>query len=179
MRCSSCEPLLDAYLEASLRRFEAHAVAAHLRVCHGCAALMAELRIVDALLTTARPPRVAADFTAAVVSATHATPRHAPRRMPLGPALLLYLGMAWALAIVAALRSHDLAAFSGAFLAFGRRDLIALGAAVHALAPATPVAAAAVTGVLLLDLLLLGALFYGYHRVRPLLALYLSRGPRS
>ena len=78
-----------------------------------------------------------------------------PRRVPLAPALLLYLGMAWTIAALAALRPHDLAHLAGAFFALAERDLAALGAAVHALAPATPVAAAAVTGVLLLDLLLL------------------------
>lgn len=179
MRCSSCEPLLDAFLESSLRPVEARAVEAHLRCCHDCAALLDELRIVDALLATAHPPRVGADFTSAVVSATHATPPHAPRRMPVGLALLLYLSAAWTLFVFAALRSNDAARTGGALSALAQHDLIALGAATRALAPATPIAAATVTGVLLLDLLLLGALFFGYRRVRPMLALYLRRGGRS
>jgi len=58
-------------------------------------------------------------------------------------------------------------------------DAAALGAVTHALAPATPFAAAAVSGVLVLDVLLLGALLYGYRRVRPMIALYLARGPRT
>lgn len=179
MRCSSCEPLLDAYLEASLRQFDARAVNAHLRNCSGCTALLDELRVVDALLTTARPPGVAANFTATVVSATRETPRHAKPRMPLGVALLLYLGVAWSLALMVALRSNDVTALASSAFAEGARDLAALSAAVRALAPATPVAAAAVTAVLLVDVLLIAALFYGYRRVRPILSLYFRRKERS
>jgi hypothetical protein len=179
MRCSSCEPRLDAYLEAALPRRQARAIAAHLHACRGCAALLRELRVVDALLSTTRPPKVAPDFTASVVSATHVTQPKAPRRMPIVAALLLYVGVAWVLAAIAALRWHEVAGLATALLAEGQRDLTALGAVARALAPATPLAAATVTGVLLIDLLLLGAIFYGYRRVRPMLALYLARGPRS
>jgi hypothetical protein len=82
---------------------------------------------------------------------------------------------AWALAALAILRGQDLARFTAASAALGVRDLAALGAAVRALAPATPMAAAAVTVVLLMDLLLLAAVIYGYRRLRPMLALYLGR----
>lgn len=178
MRCSSCEPLLDAYLEAALRRFEARAVTSHLRTCTDCTALLDELRVVDALLATARSPSVAPDFTATVVSATRETATHAKRRLPLGVALLLYLAVTWALALVA-LRYNDAAALASSALTAGTGGLTALGAAVRALAPVTPVAAAAVTGVLLVDVLLIVALFFGYRRVRPILSLYLSREERS
>ncbi len=179
MRCSSCERLLDAYLETTLAPRRARAVVEHVRSCSACAALLEELRVIDALLTTARPPRVGAGFTASVVSATHATRPRAPRRMPLGIALLLYLGVAWTLAAFAALRAPDIGRFAGAAASFARGDFAAFGAAARAFAPAAPVAAAAVTGVLLLDLLLLAAVFYGYQRFRPLIALYLVRGERS
>jgi len=179
VRCSWCEPLLDAYLEGTLRSREGREVGAHLRGCSGCARLLDELRVVDALLTTARAPRVAGDITAAVVSATSATRPHAPRRLRLGVALLLYLLAAWALAAAALLRLHDLANVGSASLLFAERDLAALGAATRALAPATPLAAAAVTAILLIDVLLLVATFYAYRRLRPLLAFYLGRGPRS
>jgi anti-sigma factor RsiW len=179
MRCSSCEPKLDAYLEKTLRPRDARAVGAHLQACPNCDALLQELRVVDALLTTARPLTVAAGFTASVVSATRATHPKIPRRVPLAGALLLYLGIAWMLVALAALRPHDVARFTEALFALVQQDLAALGAAVRALAPATPVAAAAVTGVLLLDLLLLWGLFYGYRRMRPIIALHLGRGPRS
>lgn len=179
MRCSSCEPLLAAYLEGALRPRQLLSVAAHLRACRACSGFLRELRVVDALLETARPPEVDADFTAAVVSATDVTPPRKPRRVPLWLPFLLYLVAAWALIGFVATRSDDLIRFGATLAAAVQNNLTAVAAAARAVAPATPLAAAAVTGILLLDLLLLGALFYGYRRVRPMLALYLARGPRS
>jgi len=178
MRCSSCELELDAYLEGTLSAREAAAVAAHVRSCGSCNALLTELRVIDALLETARVPGVAADFTDTVVSATHQTPVRKPRRLPFGAALLLYVAIAWALAAFA-MRSSRLAPLAQSGAAFARRDGAAIGAAVHALAPATPLLAAVVTSVLLVDILLLAAIFYAHRRVRPLIALYLERGRRS
>jgi anti-sigma factor RsiW len=177
MRCSWCEPQLDTYLEGGLSPRAAAGVAAHLRACSDCQALLGELRVIDALLATARTPGVAANFTASVVSATHATPVRKPRRLPLGVALLLYVAIAWMLA-AATVRSVRIGSFTGSAAAFARHDLSALGAAMHAVAPATPLVAASVTVVLLVDLLLLSAIFYAHRRMRPLLALYLARGRR-
>ncbi len=179
MRCSSCEPLLAAYLEASLRPRPARDVTAHLHDCPHCDGLLAELRVIDALLTTARPPgNVGADFTATVVSATPASPPRSPRGVPLWLPVLLYLAIAWALAGVAVMRFGSLAAPLSALGGWEHRAAAAIGAVTRALAPATPAAAAAVTAVLLVDLLLLGAMLYAYRRVRPRLAVYLARGPR-
>ncbi|HEY6327232.1 MAG TPA: hypothetical protein VIW73_12045, partial [Candidatus Cybelea sp.] len=80
--------------------------------------------------------------------------------------------------LLVGLRSNALAQVAGALVLSERHGIAAFGAAVRALAPATPLAAALMTGVLLLDLLLLCAVAYGYRRVRPLMAIYL-RGPRS
>jgi anti-sigma factor RsiW len=178
MRCSLCEPALDAYLEGSLSPRDAAQVATHVRDCGSCRALLSELRIIDALLETARVPGVAADFTDSVVSATHQTPLRKPRRLPFAAALLLYVVVAWAFAAFA-LHSARLGAFAHGGAEFVHRGSAAVGAAVRALAPATPVVAAAVTIVLLVDLLLLAAIFYAHPRVRPLIALYLERGRRS
>ncbi len=177
MRCSSCEPLLDAYLEASLGPLRGARVAGHLRACGRCAALLRELRVIDALLTTARPAgAVEPKFTAAVVSAAHAAARPPQRRMPIWLPVLAYLSIAWGLTAVVALRYGTAVTFAGNFIASQERGFAAVAAAVRVLAPATPLAAAAMTGVLLLDILLLCGVFYGYRRFRPLLALYLTRG---
>jgi hypothetical protein len=179
VRCASCEPLLAGYLEGTLRRRQAARVARHLRGCRVCEGFLRELRVVDALLTTVRPPgSIAPNFTADVLSATHGTPARSPRRVPVLVPLFLYLVAAWALAAFAALRSNQLLAAGAAFVEDQQRNAAALGAAIRTFAPATPVAAAAVTVVLLVDVLLVAALFYGYRRVRPLLALYLERGSR-
>jgi anti-sigma factor RsiW len=179
MRCSSCEPLLDAYLEASLTRRRGAEVARHLRSCTRCASFLHELRVIDALLETARPPGgVGADFTASVVTAARHTRPQSRRRIPIGLALLAYLAIAWTL-LFAGLSSHALRGLGAALVRSEQQSAAALGAAIRALAPATPLAAAVMTGVLLIDVLLLCAFAYGYRRVRPLMALYLSRGSRS
>lgn len=179
MRCSSCEPLLDAYLEATLALRQARAVAAHLHACSDCMAFLRELRVVDALLTTAHPPAVGTDFTAAVVGATQATAAVRPRRVSIGLTLLLYLALAWALVFYAAFHGGDLGSVAAILADQIRPDAAALIAAARALAPATPFAAAIVSGVLVLDAFLLGALVYGYRRLRPAVALYLARGSRT
>jgi predicted anti-sigma-YlaC factor YlaD len=178
MRCSSCEPLLDAYLEASLSRRQGAEVIGHLQACDACAGLLRELRVIDGLLTTARPPGVASDFTASVVTAARVAPPYAGRRTPLWIPLLAYLTIAWALTALVWLRSNAVANLVANIGLSEQRSLAALDAAVRALAPATPLAAAAVTLVLLLDLVLLGGIVYGYRRVHSLVLLYLTRGTR-
>lgn len=178
VRCSSCEPLLDAYLEGTLSARQLRTVGTHVGACSACRGLLAELRVVDALLTTAKAPNVGANFTATVVSAARDTQPRTRQRLPIGLALLLYLGIAWAATAVMIFRTPNLSYLRAAGTATAARDLAAFGAALRALAPATPVAAATVTAILLLDLLLFIALFYGYRAVHPRIALYLARGPR-
>jgi anti-sigma factor RsiW len=180
MRCSSCEPLLDDFLEGTLSRREMRDVAHHLRRCPGCEALLAELRVVDALLTTARAPgKVDSAFTAAVVSKT-AQARQAPvRRVPLWVFLIVYLALAWSAVGVVALRGNELTGLALGTLDSISRGVAALQAVFRAIAPATSLVAAFVTAVLLLDLFLLAAIAYGYRRVRPMLATRLGRGPRT
>lgn len=177
MRCSWCEPLLDAYVEAALPPRKTRNVSEHLRRCVSCTALLAELRVVDALLATGQwRAEVPSDFTPAVVAATRLTPQHAPRRVVPWFPLAIYLVAAWTLAAVVQLQGRYANGFFAALGAQARGAAVALGAALHVFAPVTPLAAAAVTAVLALDLLLLAALVFGYRRVRPLLAFHLARG---
>lgn len=177
MRCSWCEPVLDAYLESTLPPRKMRGVGEHLRRCDSCAALLAELRVVDALLATTRwRAEVPSDFTMAVVAATRQTPQPARRRvLPWFP-LAVYLAVAWALAAVVQLQGRFASGFVSAVDAQAHGAAAAVGAALHVFAPVTPLAAAAVTAVLAVDLLLLAALVFGYRRVRPLLAFHLARG---
>jgi hypothetical protein len=180
MRCSLCEPLLDDYLEASLSRRQMRDVTLHLQSCPACNVLLEELRVVDALLATARSPgRVGSDFTAAVVSATAAAPLCRSRRTAFWLPLLAYLFVAWALLAFAALEAHGVAGVAQRLAAWGEGGSAAIAAGLRAVAPATGIAAAAVTGVLLADLLLLAVIVYGYRRLRPVLSVYLARGSRS
>ncbi len=179
MRCSSFEPLLDAYLEEMLSTRRSRAVAHHLRRCTACESLLHELRVVDALLATASTPgSVGSEFTKAIVSQARQTAPHTVKRFPLWVPLLGYLAIAWALLGFAASRAHEFSGFFAALAAESARSLLAVDAAVRVISPATSVLAAAVSGVLLLDVVLFCAIFYGYRRLRPMLAVYLARGPR-
>lgn len=180
MRCSSCEPMLDDHLEATLSRRHMREVALHLRSCPACNALFEELRVIDALLTTTQPRgRIGSDFTAAVVSAAAAAPPHPRKRVALWIPLLAYLCGAWALLAFAAQDARGVAGLFERLSAWGERGFAAIEAGLRAVAPETAVAAAAVTGVLLVDLLLLVGIFYGYRRLRLVLSVRLARGSRS
>ena len=113
MRCSSCEPLLDAYLEATLRA--ARRARRSRRICAPatrCEALLRELRVIDALLETARPPgSVAGDFTApSFRRRTSYAARSSPARPVRCRAAALCTRRRVALAASSALRSARLAA---------------------------------------------------------------------
>src|ERR1700752_4100334 len=98
MHCSSCEPLLDRYLEGTLTPRQMARVREHVNRCAHCASLLTELRVVDALLATTRPVELAPNFTFAVMAETRATPMHAAPRFPLWGALSAYIVAAWLLA---------------------------------------------------------------------------------
>ena len=180
MRCSSFEPLLDAYLEGMLSARRSRAVAHHLRRCTACESLLHELRVVNALLTTASAPgSVGSEFTKAIVSQARQNAPHAVKRFPLWVPLLGYLAAAWALLGFAASRANEFSGFFKGLAAQSARSLLAVDAALRVISPASSLLAAAVSGVLLLDVVLFCAIFYGYRRLRPVLAVYLARSPRS
>jgi hypothetical protein len=136
--------------------------------------------VIDALLHTASPPaRFDASFTAGVLEAAQAVVEPAVRRRnALWPSLLVYLGAAWIAAAVVFLWRHDLGLPLAGIWQMQTHGFAAFAAVVRTVAPATPLAAAAVTAVLIVDSLLLTAMFYGYRHLRPRLAVYLARGPR-
>lgn len=180
MRCFSCEALLDRYVGADLERVLTAAVALHLRDCAPCEALHRRLRIVDALLATARTPVLDADFTRDVMLRVRTmAPPSLPRRHWL-PLAAFYLVAAWivagavyALALPGAFpQTHALAqTFTG--------SLAALAHGTRALVPVEPVALSIVLAVLAIDALLFAAVVAFYKRVRPRLTAYLAAEARS
>ena len=165
MRCSSCEPLLDAYLENALPPRQMRQVAAHVRRCRGCEALLAELRVVDALLATASPPAtVGSDFTAAVVSAAAQTRQPHRQRFPIWMFFALYLLLGWTLIGILTLRGNTIGVFLSALVAATTRALSAASAVVSALSPGTPMLAAFVSCILLIDVALVAALLFFMRR---------------
>ncbi len=77
MHCSSCEPVLDRYLEGTLAPARMAQVAAHLKTCEPCTALLSEVKVVDALLFTTAVPELPQNFTFAVMAELQSMP--APR----------------------------------------------------------------------------------------------------
>ena len=95
MRCSSFEPLLDAYVEGELAPVRRRLVAAHVETCASCEALLRELRVVDALLLVPRRVEPAANFTFKVMADVRALPaphRHVSTSLPV---LGTYLVFGW------------------------------------------------------------------------------------
>jgi anti-sigma factor RsiW len=105
MRCSSFEPLLDAYVDGELSPARRAKVAAHVESCSECSELLAELRVIDGLLLAPRQVEPAPNFTFRVMAEARSMPAPRAHRMPHFAVLGTYVIFAWA-AI-------------GAFLAFG------------------------------------------------------------
>jgi len=105
MRCSFFEPLLDAYVEGELSPVRRAQVARHLETCARCGELLAELRVIDALLVRPRLLETAPNFTFKTMAEVRAL---APPRA----------GHASQLAILATYIVFGWAAI-GAFLIFG------------------------------------------------------------
>lgn len=174
MRCSLCEPLLDRYVEGTLTPREMALVKTHLQTCSHCESLLAELRVVDALLATTKPVELAPNFTFAVMAEVHTVPRSAKRSFSIWGALALYVVAAWigVSGIYAALggRLPYLDAMRHAIAATSAQTLAALSGAAQGFEPATPFVVGFVFAVLLVDALLVAGTIYFYRAARCRLA---------
>ncbi len=95
MRCSSFNDSLDEYVEGTLTasarmRFENHAEA-----CPACAALLAEYRVIDALLLAPRKLEPAPNFTFAVMAEVRSLPPPRHHRTSLLAVLGTYVAFGW------------------------------------------------------------------------------------
>lgn len=179
MRCSWYEALLDEYVGAGLEPARSASVALHLRDCAACEELHRRLRIVDALLATARAPAVHADFTYDVMQQVRSMPPPAlPKRHWL-PLAAFYLVAAWIVAgAVYAFALPGALPHTPAFAHGLTSSLAALAHGTRALVPIEPVALSVVLSVLAVDALLFVALAAFYRRVRPRLTAYLAAEAR-
>lgn len=167
MRCSSCEPLLDRYIEGTLTPREMARVREHLASCPRCTALMAELRVVDALLATTRPVELAPNFTFAVMAEARTTPIHAARRFPLWAVLGGYLAIAWAVATACYVAfGPNLGAARAAIASAFAQAQSALTIFVHSLGSSTPLLIGSVVTILALDALVAAGALYLYRAAR-------------
>lgn len=178
MHCSSCERALDGYLEATLSRRRMVQVREHLARCTGCQALFEELRVVDALLMTARHIEPVPNFTFATMAEVRgmALP-HVARTRLLG-FIGAYLAAVWALLglwfLFASASARAAFSMVAAVAAHGVRatSLAATGLS-GALAHGSPVTTVFI-GALVLDIALALAFFIVYGVVRPHLAARLA-----
>lgn len=182
MRCSSCEPLLDRFLEGTLTPRQMAAVSSHVRSCDRCTSLLQEVRVVDALLASTKPVDIAPNFSFAVMAEVRSLPMIEPRRVSPWYGLSFYLVIAWI-------------ALGGAYAVFGgtpwlknsaamllvpaRETFAAIGGIAHGFGSALPIAISVVGAVLVLDALLAGALVFFLRTIRPRLVASLARSEAS
>jgi anti-sigma factor RsiW len=178
VRCSWCEPLLDRYIEGTLPERDMLRISEHVRLCDSCSALLAELRVVDALLAMTPIVELAPNFTFAVMAEVRATPMTAPRRLSIWALLTFYVVSAWivvtagSFAFGPSLRGVPFAVASvGNSISHGAA---AIAGVAHAFGPATPLALAIGITVLLVDLALVAGILFFYRSVRPRLAAHLA-----
>lgn len=179
MRCSSCEPVLDRYLEGTLSARRMADVRAHLASCASCAAVMEELRVVDGLLFTTRAPELPQNFTFAVMAEVNGMRAPRPVQHSFWSFLAIYPAAAWVAAIVAIAVTRTNPAW---LLASWSASLSRLAAAAgsfnasftHDLSPSMPTLAAFGFGVLAIDAALAAAVVALYFGVRPRVAALLA-----
>lgn len=179
MRCSSCEPLLDRYVEGTLTPREMMAIAAHLRACESCRALLEELRVVDGLLETSRVPELPENFTFAVMAEARAMPAPRARQHPVWSFLALYSAAAWVAGILAMALTGTAPRTVLSAISTGLAHMGSIaGSLVAGLSPSLshvmPPLAAFGAGVLLIDAAIAGAFAVLYFVVRPRLAARLA-----
>ena len=179
MRCSSCRKLLDAYVEGTVSTRQMIAISAHIRSCPSCAAILEELRTVDGLLATMKPPEPAINFSFAVMAEVRSMPAPRPQRLNTFAFIGGYLVIAW-LIIAGWLRlenidyrfaASSLWQYSGS--AFAAIDH-STGALMRSFGSGTAIAPAFVAAVLALDIAVLGGILLLYGVVRPRLAAHLA-----
>jgi len=179
MRCSSCEPLLDRYVEGTLSPRAMIDVSAHLRQCASCRDLLEELKAVDGLLATTRVAELPENFTFAVMAEARSMPAPRPRAHPVWSFIVLYSAAAWVAAVLGVISSgaHPANLFHAVSSALARTG--ALSATVsanlsHGLSHVTPGMAALGAGVLAVDFALAAAFALLYFVVRPRVAARLA-----
>jgi len=170
VRCSSCESLLERYVEGTLTPREMARVHEHLKRCPDCATLVTELRVVDALLATTKPIDLAPNFTFALMAEARSLPIRTRRRLSIWAALSFYTVAAWIVltTLYVAFGDHGarLAAMRGALVSSGSEIFAALNLATHSFGASTPLVLGGVITILVIDALLALGLLALYRALR-------------
>jgi anti-sigma factor RsiW len=173
--CSSCESLLDRYVDGDLDPRQTARVARHLAGCPSCERLHRRLRTVDALLETIRPAELAPDFTFEVMGRIRELPAPAIAARPWWILFTIYLLAGWAALGIALLELRTgAAANAGGAVHAVLNSLGAVGSIAHSLSTVTPLAVSAVVLMLTIDVLLFAIVAVYYHRLVPRLVAHLA-----
>ena len=179
MRCSSCEIVLDRYVEGTLPAREMAAVSRHLQTCDACTHLLGELRVVDALLATTKSVDLAPNFTFAVMAEARALRIIERRSLSLWAVLSFYVIAAWLGLSGIALVSGGRLPWLGAGLSSIRNGIgdafAAVAGAAQGFGSVTPLVVGTVAAILVLDVVLAATIFIAYRTIRPRLAAQLAR----
>ena|GEM_PF-557699 len=175
MRCSSCERLLDRYVDGTLKAPQMRSISEHLRQCAACRELLQELKVVDALLETSSAPELPPNFTFAVMAETNDLPAPSHRQHPLWSFLALYVTAAWVAAVSAILVSGVsvltiISSIAAALSRTGSGIALVMDDASRGITHALPPLAAFGAGILLIDLALAATVALLYFIIRPRLA---------
>jgi len=181
MRCSSFEPLLDEFVDGTLPLHVHARVAAHAEECASCGALLAELRVIDALLLTPRRLEPAPNFNFAVMAEVRSLPQPHASRFHALPVLGIYLAFAWSVIgfffILGKSAAHSALGFAGAALSGAASSFTSVAAATsHLLAGQSLEISTAMAAILGFDLVAVAIAIAGINVLRPRLA---ARAARS
>ncbi len=95
MRCSFFESNLDAYVEETLPAAARARFETHLAACADCAALLAEYRVVDALLSSPRRLEPAPNLTFKIMAEVRSLPRPHAHHTSLLAVIATYVAFGW------------------------------------------------------------------------------------
>ncbi len=184
VRCSSCEPLLDQYVEGTLAPQTMLAVRAHLSSCASCRSLLHDLKAVDGLLFTTRVPSLPENFTFAVMAEVCSQPLPRARQHPVWSFLTLYCAAAWVAVIagIVLMGTSRVWVFDAGSSALTRLGLVSSGFSAsisQGFAHAIPGLAAFGFGVLIIDIVIAAAFAALYLLVRPRLAAQIASAPEA
>lgn len=179
MRCSSCNSLLDRYLEGSLSTPQLLQLTAHLGTCAKCGDILEELKVVDGLLATISTPEPAPNFSFAVMAEIRTMPQPASSRLNVAALLGGYIVTAWAiiaiwLRLAGVTVQTALSNTASAFGQFGSGVHHITTGAINSFGHGTPLVTTFVLSVLTLDFAVAAGVIIVYTIVRPRLAAHLA-----
>lgn len=179
MHCSSFERHLDEFVDGTLPPARTKLVAKHVADCTECSALLNELRVIDALLLTARATEPAVNFTFKTMAEVRSMPRPRVHHTPVFGITAAYVAFAWtAIGLWFAFGGPAARGVWGMLLAtlggYGEGIARLAGVTGHVFGRMTPGVTALMAGILLFDIIAMAAVAVVYGVVRPRLAAHLA-----